>query len=621
MKNKAVWAVLFFFILTGSGSAGIGSLSHLFFLGKGLLDQDRDGLADKIAFCIVVPDNPSAAELALAADISARANFESLCQDMDLVKRQSQARTQKNEKSRILIGTKTSLARELGQMSSLPALGPNQGAILLLGDEEPGDLAVTAGSDEALLKTGQAFFLRWPYLWEVWGREDGITYFTVEENLERFLKEAAGSAVRTVLRAAFYDFPELASPVEAVKRLRFDSGEIKDLWVEIHFSDGKNKEKAEAALAKLAHQHRRGERTDTLSFPGCGQVTFILREGGRESRLILSRVGYPKRMLTPGYKDPGRRNVPEKDFDLMSLFSAQGLYSDSDQDGLLDGLDSLVIIPSNLSLEALAPLASRLVLPTTGASFPIVRFENKVEDIKTVTAPILLGDGRFFQELIKTGKLKLPALEPGWAAAQVITKAFNKSNCLALLGADSTGLEKITRYFSLDFPYLSENKEGAPQIGDIAADLEKFLKGEKGTAEAYLQKNLTKIAAELKDRELEYFRAEVYLPEENSKFIAGLRAELQKFLRTPELKVEGIVLKENKVLFEKEREFGWEADDGLSILEDKIATAADSPDQPIKISLGVSESPAVRQKIKARIEERLRQKKYSDFEVEVGSSY
>jgi len=51
-------------------------------------------------------------------------------------------------------------------------------------------IACVAGSDEALLRTGRAFFLRWPYFWEVWGRETGATYENLERDLEAFLAEA-----------------------------------------------------------------------------------------------------------------------------------------------------------------------------------------------------------------------------------------------------------------------------------------------------------------------------------------------------------------------------------------------------------------------------------------------
>jgi hypothetical protein len=88
MKRTAVLFAIFL-ILAANGAAEVDSLSQVFVVGRGLKDADEDHLADAIAFVIVVPDQPSAAEMALASDIAARFNFESLSQDFNLVRRES----------------------------------------------------------------------------------------------------------------------------------------------------------------------------------------------------------------------------------------------------------------------------------------------------------------------------------------------------------------------------------------------------------------------------------------------------------------------------------------------------------------------------------------------------
>ncbi|MDH7512559.1 MAG: M14 family metallopeptidase, partial [Clostridiales bacterium] len=406
---------------------------------------------------------------------------------------------------------------------------------------------------------------------------------------------------------------------DSIKRLKFETGEIKDLHVKLEFSDRKSREKALAALERLKHQHRRGERTDILTYPGCGQITFILPDAGTERTILLPRVSYPKRMLTPGYKTPKKRNIPERDFDLLTLFSAQGLYSDSDKDGLLDGLDTTVVIPDGLNSLGLAPLASRLVLPTAGASFPILYFEREIDDIKALPAPLLIGESAFCRELVRTGKLRLPSLEKGQALVQVVPKAFSKSNALAFLAADSEGLEKALEYFSLTFPYFADYSQASPQLADVLKDVEKFLRGEKGSAEAFIRRNLQSLVDGIKEKQLEYAQAEVYLPEQNPKFESNLRELLEKSLKTEKLDLRAYGLKENKVIFEKEHEFPWEVDKALALLEDKMGSLTISG--PVAVSLGVSESPRVRDAVRRRIEEKLRLAGVRDFEVEVLSAY
>jgi hypothetical protein len=324
-------------------------------------------------------------------------------------------------------------------------------------------------------------------------------------------------------------------------------------------------------------------------------------------------------MLTPAYKTPKKRNIPERDFDLLTLFSAQGLYSDSDKDGLLDGLDTTIVIPDSLNALGLVPLASRLVLPTTGASFPILYLESEIDDIKALPAPLLIGDSGFSRELIKMGKLRHPSLGKSQALIQVVPKAFNKTNALAVLAADSEGLEKALDYFSRTFPYLADYDQASPRLADILKDLEKFLQGEKGSAESFIARNLKHLVDGIKEKQLEYVQAEVYLPEQNPRFEDSLKDLLEKSLKTEKLELQTYGLKQNKVIFKKEHEFPWEVDEALALLEDKIGSLAASGH--VAISLGVSESPRVRAALRTRIEERLRQAAIQDFQVEVPSAY
>ncbi len=621
MKRTAVLLAIFLILVTNV-AAEIDSLSRVFALGGGLKDTDQDHLADTISFVIVVPDRPTAAEMALASDIAARFNFESLSQDLDLVKIESELPAIPAGINRVLIGSNLRRPRDLSRRGKLdlPALESRQGAVILLGGDVDGEILVTAGSAEALLETGRAFFLRWPYIWEIWGREDGLTYFTLENALAGLLKSEGIGGFRIVIRAAFYDFPRRSSPFDTIKRLKFDSGEIRDLRIEIHFSDPQSKEKARAAVEALGLDHRKGLRTEVLSYPGCARLTLVLEEGGREAIVTLPRMGYPKRILTPGYKEVPRRNAPEKDFDLANLLSAKGLYTDGEQDGLPDGLESSIIIPEAFSARSLATFASRLVLHTAGASFPLVRMENEVEDIKTLSAPILVGDCRFNRDLIKTGRLKLPALRAGWAVAAIVPKAFNKSNVLALQGADSLGLGKLLGYLGTTFPSLEEYREGGPQLADIVKELEKFLRGEVGSAEAFAEKNIWKIADEIKDKELDSVEVEVYLPEKNPAFEAGLESDLRKALQAEKIGFQAFALKTHKTVFSQEKEFSWEADDALALLEEQIKKRRNA-DGRLDVSLGISESPAVRKGIKSRLEARLREAGFREFEVEVGSAY
>ena len=545
-------------------SVDIDSLSRVFQLGGGLLDRDGDSLAETIALRIIIPDFPTAEELAIASDIAARANLESLVIDFGLVQRESDMLTKEIPKGiYILIGTNLNLVKTLGLNTklNLDNLKSHQGFISLYPQNGRNYIILAAGSEDTLLKTGRAFFLRWPYLWDIWGREEGDTYKTVEHDLEEFLDEIGSDFKDISIQSVAYEFPSLSSPHDAIKRLRFSTGEIKKLSVRIDFSNRLHMGNAHNAFEALQQSHRRGDRTDVLNYSACSQISIQMINENSYSDVTIRRIGLPKRILTPSYKSPIRPSRSGKSFDLLNLFSTQGVFQDRDKDSHADGLDSRLIISHSQSNLGIDQLASRLVLDTTGASFPIVQLDTEIENPETLVSPILIGKNNLFSmELVKTAKLKIPHLEKSWGAVTVVPEALNKSSALVITGADSEGMEKTLSYLSRTFPYLEEFKDGEIRIHDVFAQLEKFLKGENGTAEAYFSKQLKTTLEEIKDKYFESVELELYLPQKNTRFEKALQDNLQKTLRTEKFQLKSFALKDNKIIFEKQKDFAWEKD-------------------------------------------------------------
>jgi len=623
MRKKSLFLLILIIFITHNGTAGLSSLSQVFSLGNGIIDRDGDNFGDKVTLNIIIPDRPNASELAVAGDIAARANLESLVVDFSLIKKESEAGSILSLENPILIGTNLKWLKKLEKEGKLllPRLQPDQGIVSLISYKNKPLVILAAGSEEALLKTGRSFFLRWPYLWDIWGRELGATYFSLEKDLAGFLEDREVRPDRITIQAALYEFPSTELLQQALRRLKFNSGEIQNLTVNIHFSDEKQKEKALQALESLRLEQRRGLKTDVLNYPGCARITFKLFRGGEISQVELQRLGFPKRILTPSYKPPVRARISGKNFDLLEIFSPQGLYSDSDNDRIPDTLNTTLIIPRNSSFFGVSQLASRLVLSTAGASFPIISLDEEIENPKSLVAPVLIGRANSLnQDLIKKGKLKIPDLEKGWGMAQVVPEAFNKSNALALAGAEAAGVEGLLAYLSQTFPYFDEYKEGDPRINDVPLDLERFLKGEMGSAEAFFQQKLAKTAEEIRGKELESLSVELYLPEKNQRFEETVRELFGAILHPQKMEIKSIPLNEGKTIFQKEKEFAWEADEGLSIIRENIAKIKGSS-APVRISLGVSESPEVRKNIKSSIESLLRESRIPEYEVKVLSAY
>ena len=212
----------------------ISSLSHLFLLDAGILDLDGDNYADKVSIQIIIPDSPTAQEIATASDIAARANLESLNVDFFLVKKESQAKNQNLKSNLILIGSNLEWTKELIKSGKIhPSnFSDQQGLVATFSHKNRTGIVLLAGSEKALLETGRAFFLRWPYLWEIWGRKEGHTYQSLEKDLIRFLNHAGIAFSKITIKTALYEFPPLKSAHDSIKRLRFNRGEINDLKIQ-----------------------------------------------------------------------------------------------------------------------------------------------------------------------------------------------------------------------------------------------------------------------------------------------------------------------------------------------------------------------------------------------------
>jgi hypothetical protein len=623
--KKTFLAAFAAFAFATSGLAGVDTLARLFAPGQAVLDLDGDGLPEKPALTVVVPDRPTAVELALAADIAARVNFESLAVDLGLVRRESDLAAGPAPALQVLVGGRLARVREaLKERRREPStLGPNQGLVFLVARPGQTWVVCVGGSDEALLRTGRAFFLRWPYFWEVWGRETGATYETLEKDLDAFLGAAGAKLRKTIVREAFYEFPAAAPVSDGLKALSFDEGQIRDLAVEVHFAADADRAAAKAALTALAADQRRGRRTALLSYPACAALTFELRCGEARSAVVLTRTGATKRLLTPGFKERPATDAAAKEFDLLGLYSARAIYADQDRDGLPDGLDGTIVVPKDLAPAALTELASRFVLGAAGASFPVVQLDSEIESRRALAAPVLVGANALTADLVRTGLLKLPALDPGVGLIKVVPKAFGGPSALVVQAADPAGLERTVSYLARTFPHFGEYGQGQPQLADLAEDIDKLLAGGKGGAEAFVRNAAEKAAAEIKGREIESVEADIVLPAENAAFGEAVRTVLAAAAGRAPVAVKVRPMTAGRTVFEKEKAFTWEVDDARARLEGRLRALVDAAGKGgrVEVSLGVSESPAVRAKVREDIRRFLDRAGLPAAEVEVLSAY
>ena len=602
--KKYVSLICGLILIFGTGWGTVKGLGGLFLPGQGLADRDSDGLVDTILLKIIIPDRPSPQETAAASDIAARANFESLVLDFTLVKYQKDIINPRELNNAVLINPDLSwLKKTVGLSQDFRKLKETEGAVTYHTQEEVSFIVLRAGSGKALLKTARAFFLRWPYLWEIWGQEEGITYLTLEKDLSAFL-EAKGQPVdRIIIAGAHYEFRETKSPHDSIKRLRFDRGEIKRLVIRLICSDGEKSRRTTAILQQLETGHKRGEDSEILSYPGAAELCLDISsaEGPQKSRVIINRLGYPKRMLTASYKSVSRPKITVGSHDLLSLLSLRGIYGDSDGDSIPDSIQTSIIIPGEGSAAGVWDIASRLVLHTAGTSFPLVKLDSEVEKPEILLSPLLIGrDNTLVRELVKKGRLAESELEPGMGEISLVPEALNKSTAVVIRGGDEAGLAGISAWFSRTFPNLQDYRSGAPDLSELPSAVEEFLEGKRGSAEAFFVEKLKYTFKELENKEFQSFEAEIILPEKNPKFGKHIDTMLKEAFPIEELSVRETSLDESTLVFEKEMEFPWEAEEAVSRVKEAL-TSAPPGQNAVVISLGLSESPQVRKKIREEL--------------------
>ncbi len=592
--------------------ADITSLSQVFQLGHGIEDRDGDGFADRIALYLVVSEEAGSHIAAAAEDIAARVNLESLAGHFDLITRESSVRKE---------GIPVRFLCESSENPGKFTLTSNQGRVSLSRKNGRSQILITGGSPESLLKTSRAFFLRWPYLWDIWGREESPTYDSIERDTAEFLKDRGvdmdTDAVAVI--SAFYEFfPEKTAP-PALKKLRFPEGECQDIQVSIQLNDRSGFFQARQALEELRRQHRRGHHTEVLNYAGCAGITFILEGPESGSRVNIPRVGTPLRFLTPGYQPVSQPVYPEKSFDILTWLSTRGILSDTNNDDIPDDITATIVIPEQS--PDLSGLPSRLILHSAGASFPLVRIDSEIKDPAELRTPLLIGNNNLLvKELKKSGKLAEIPDESGLASARIVPAAFNKTDALVLTAGDKPSLSALTQYLTTTYPFLREYKKGSPELQDVQHAWKDFLEGKNGAAEAFFSLKLQEEIDKLQGLELASLNVRLDLPEKNPDFVRHIREKLKSRLKAQSVEIQSFLLNEGRTVFHKTREIPWEGEEAVRIISQNLDRISASP-HPVAIELGVSESPEVRQRLRKRIERLLKEAGVSIEKIQTGCSY
>jgi Zinc carboxypeptidase len=581
------------FSQSSSPASSANPLENTFDKGWMLTDTNGDGIADFLRGHIVVPPSPTAAENAAAANLAARLAYGTTGLTLPVVETTTQSAVQIGPKIFINSGSMpASVSSELAPLIS--QLGPGEGGVFLSG----GNLAVIGADAPGLLAAANGFSAHAPYQWASPGgkiemiveaigkvlaaakinaavRLVGLTYVDKEPGIRRAFLRLSGNASSAAIRKALA--PEGKTPV--------------------HF----------AAVREL-----------------------VVLSGSVPPITLLNPV--PMALLAAGPLPP----ITPHALDLGQLYTISGLLGGSSKMPIPDAIDSRLFVPGGNAGVAMANLAARLGLESTGISLPLAYVPSGVSLAQVKSQAVVTEDSSLGKQMLaKLSTTKdqqgnpfekeiLSPLAPGEGEIRAVDDAFAKHSALLVRG-DAAGQAAALDYAAGRLPFLWQPNKRYESTDEIRFDLHRFFSlrssaGQAAVALYHLDRWLEQAAAQnAKPASLD---ATVYVDKADPHLSSFIRRQLEQ--RAPGAKVTvhtgslhaGLKcctsdpplhyvsplhpFVQAAPTFTDDFTIPWE---GRRLLE-KVRSAANQLErgQPVELRAEVSEGPAELLKLKAQLE-------------------
>ena len=610
VRSRArLWSTLFSLTLLSSliafqpaATVPPGLVADPFATGSMVADTNGDGLIDAIAGKVVVPDNPTAAENAAAANVAARLGYLTTGLTPSIVIRSSEDR---GEGPRIWIGSGAvprRLQATLGEFSK--RLEASEGGVFTLEQS----LAVIGKDDAGLQAAAEALASRSPFIWKAPGdRLSAISDAVPQSRLEgvTYLKDKAG-VNRAFLKA---DAPPAVSALEAA-----------------------------LATPKLASVHELIVN---------GSISAISTKAlAAIPRANAAAAAPPAAPAAAGAETP-------QGLDLATLYTMRGLFRGTPRMPIPSTLDSQLYVPAGKPGVAMANLAARMGLESTGITLPLA-----------VAAPgVVLRDVRSKSVVTESSELGKEAarklntedtvadqaetpLAAGEGEARVVDKAFGRQPAVLLRG-DDEGASAALSLLSDHFPNLWEQGKQHLSVEEIRFDMHRFFSlrsapGQASVALYRLDKWMDEIkrsgeknpGVKIRDVDAKVFVdvADAGLTPLIRKQIAAklgidnagvttasLHAGTQCCEKTPTLHYQepGYKFQQAKPAFAEDIVIPWE---GTRLIK-AVKSAKIKSGAPVRLVARVSEGPEQRLKLKAQLTEILTKAGAAAPEVSVICAY
>jgi len=456
-------------------------------------------------------------------------------------------------------------------------LGPEEGGIFKAGE----NLAVVGHDDAGLLAAAEALASRAPYLWKVPGDRLDVLPIEVKAKLIglTYLKGKAGIATA-------------------------------------HFEGSATKEELAATLKspKLANVHELV----------VGSVSAV-----SEKPMTAESSATPAAAAAP----PDAEGGPQR-LDLATLYTMRGLFRGTPRMPIPSNLDSQLYVPAGAAGIAMANLAARMGLETTGITLPLATPDSSVavKDVRTKSVIVEGSDlakeaARRLHEEDSTARESLAA---GEGELRVVDKALGRQAAVLVSGDRTAALGLLSDHF----PNLWETGKQYLSLEEIRYDLHRFFSlrssaGQASVALYRLDKWMEEISEPVHNVEAKVFVdvADAGLKEIVEKEVSGklktpvkvetgsLHAGTQCCEHNPSLHYQapGYTFHQGTPTFQEDLTIPWEGTRLLKAVRDSLPKLKGQ--YGVKLLARVSEGPEQRQELKKQIGAMLAQNGTTAYQV------
>jgi hypothetical protein len=432
-------------------------LEDAFQTGWMLVDTNGDGIADFVSGKIVVPAAPGSAENAAAANLAARMGYGTtgLTLPVVLVATAPEAAAAPHK---LYVGRAALPAAAAARLAPLePLLGVGEGGVFLLG----GDLAVVGRDDAGLLAAANAYAAHAPYQWAA----PGPRLEEIARGLQAALEAAKLKATVTLLG------------------VNYAAGQPGIQKAILHVTGTSDRAAIERALIP--------EGRPPISFPAVRALVLLLDEA---PPVVLVN---PSPQLPPA---PGPLPLAgPKQLDLGRLYTIHGLLGGQAKMPLPTSVDVHLYVPAGAPGVAMANLAARLGLETTGIALPLAFVADGVTPAQVKTNAVLTETSPLGRQLVRQltaertgsgqpfGPAVFPPLAPGQGELRVLDRAFGRHAALLVRG-DEAGQVAALDDAAARLPFLWEPDKRYASLDELRDELHRFfsLRSAAGQAAAAL---------------------------------------------------------------------------------------------------------------------------------------